>query len=477
MKIIKVFLLGVLITLIAGCSSMAVEQFDSPVLIEEEEAIDLTGYWQGSLSISPTNSLVIGFSISGSDNTYDETMLQIPTQGVRNFKVSSLRQEQNNIYIEISPLQATFTGTYDEETQHILGTFSQMGQSLPLVLSLTELQEKARPQDPRKPYPYISEDVLFTQSFDDFLLAGTITRPIGEGPFPSVVLVSGSGPQNRDEELMGHRPFLVLADALTRSGIVVLRYDDRGFAESGGDASTATSIDFADDAQSALEYLKTLPYVDTSNIGIIGHSEGAIIGPIVATRNTDVDFLILMAGPGVNGLAVLEDQTAAILRAQQVPEQAITQAVETNLAIYNTVLDESMPLEDRKESVLQMLLSFGLSTDQANPQISALFSPWYMKFLALNPATYLQELDLPVMILNGTKDTQVSAALHVPAIENALSAGGNTHYTTKVYNGLNHLFQPAQTGAPDEYETIEITIDPQVLLDITSWIIKDRFEL
>lgn len=318
---------------------------------------------------------------------------------------------------------------------------------------------------------------MFTQKPEGFLLAGTITRPVGEGPFPSVVLISGSGAQNRDEELAGHRPFLVLADALTRSGIVVLRYDDRGFAESGGDASAATTLDFADDAESAVAYLKTLSYVDASSIGVIGHSEGAIIGPIVAQRNNDLDFLVLMAGPGVTGMEVLEDQTAAILRAQQAPEEVIAQAVSTNMAIYATVLDESLTLEERKASVLQTLVSLGLPSDAGKAQIGALFSPWYMTFLVLNPATYLQQLDIPVMILNGTKDTQVSALLHVPAIEAALLSGGNTRYTTKVYEGLNHLFQPAMTGSPEEYASIATTIDPQVLQDIASWIVNDRLQL
>ena len=473
MKIHKIVLSALLITLLAGCASMTVEQVISPASVEEEEPVDLSGYWEGSLAVSPTHALPIGFSIISDD----EALLQIPSQGLRDFRVTSIDVEHTLLTIGIEPLQASYTGTYDVGTNQIVGTFTQMGQSLPLVLSLGVLQEKRRAQDPVQPYPYISEDITFTQSPEGFLLAGTITRPHGDGPFPSVVLISGSGSQNRDEELMGHRPFLVLADELTRSGIVVLRYDDRGFAESGGDASAATSMDFADDAESAVDHLKTLPYVDVGNIGIIGHSEGAIIGSIVAQRDTDVAFLVLMAGSGVDGVAVLEDQTAAILRAQQTPEPVIAQAVSANLAIYATVLDESRSLEVRKESVLQRLLALGLPPEQAAAQISALFSPWYMQFLTLDPADYLQELDIPVMILNGTKDTQVSAALHVPSIERALSAGGNNRYTTKVYEGLNHLFQPAMTGAPDEYGSIETTLDPKVLKDIASWIVRDRFLL
>ncbi len=474
MKMSKIVLLGLLVVLLAGCAGMRAEE---PVLPEETEVIDFTGYWEGELAVSPTSSLVIGFTITGSGQTLYEALLQIPTQGVRDFAVSSVQVEQKLLSIGIEQLQASFDGTYDPETGQIVGTFDQMGQSLPLVLRLSDQKDNSRIQDPQKPYPYISEDIAFTQSPEGFHLAGTITRPIGEGPFPAVVLVSGSGSQNRDEELMGHRPFLVLADALTRSGVVVLRYDDRGFAESQGDASASTTLDFADDAESAVRYLLTLPFVDSDNVGIIGHSEGGIIGPIVAQRNSDVDFLVLMAGTGVDGMTVLEDQSAAILRSQQVPEPVIAQVGSTNQAIYNTVLDESLTLDERKEAIIGMLLPLGMTASQAEAQLTALFSPWYMTFLTLDPSVYLQDLDIPVLVLNGTKDTQVSASLNVPAIEKALRAGGNTSYTTKVYENLNHLFQPATTGSPEEYASIEITIDPEVLEDISSWVVRDRLEL
>ncbi|HKM08002.1 MAG TPA: alpha/beta fold hydrolase [Sphaerochaeta sp.] len=472
MKNYNAVLLVILIVLLSGCASRTVELPVAPASVEKNEPLDFSGYWEGTLTIAPSNSLVIGFTITSSGDGLYEALLQIPTQGLRDFKVSSIQQDQDLLTIGLEQLQASFAGVFNAETQQIEGTFTQMGQSLTLTLSLEELQENTRPQDPKKPYPYISEDSMFAQAPEGFLLAGTITRPEGNGPFPAVVLVSGSGSQNRDEELMGHRPFLVLADTLTRSGIVVLRYDDRGFAKSEGDSSNATSLDFADDAESAVNFLKGMPYVDADKIGIIGHSEGAIIAPIVAQRDEDVAFLVLMAGPGVNGLAILEDQTAAVLRAQQASEPVIAQIVETNMSIYATALDESRTLDERKESVFQTLMTMGLPLEAANAQIPSLFSAWYLTFLTLNPADYLQKLAIPVMILNGTKDTQVSAAINVPAIEAALLSGGNTRYTTKVYEGLNHLFQPATTGAPDEYGTIETTIDWQVLEDISSWIVQ-----
>lgn len=470
-------IIGILAILFTGCVATEVNSLEIDHMSEQTSASMPSGYWEGELDIGQKSALVIGFSFDGAnqDGTISTTM-HIPQQGLKGMEVSATF-EHDTLRIAIDALQASYEGTGDAESGLIEGTFTQMGQSIPLRLRKTEASVQRKMQDPVPPYPYLAEDIRFTQQKEGFLLAGTITRPKGSGPFPAVVLVSGSGSQDRDETLFGHKPFLVLADALTRAGIVVLRYDDRGFAESAGDASAATTLDLADDAQAAVEYLKSLSYVDTTSIGIIGHSEGAIIAPIVARRNKDVSFLVMMAGSGVDGIATLKDQTAAILRAQKAPEAYIEQAVASNLAIYALVKDEQKSLEQRKAEVGVMLLSMGLTQAQVDAQAGALFSPWYRTFLTLDPSGYLGGLDIPVMILNGSKDTQVSASLHVPAIERALREGGNQRVTTKVYDGLNHLFQPAQSGSTEEYGIIEITIDPQVLADIPWWISEGRHQL
>lgn len=479
MKPIIPSILAFLAISLAGCTSVSItEQSISPVPAEKSTApIAITGYWEGELDIGQSIPIVIGFTFGQPDQEgILPAALHIPQQGLKEMKISA-SVEELSLHITMDALMASYEGTYDDESGIIEGTFTQMGQSLPLMLRRAQASVQRKMQEPVPPYPYISEDLRFPQLAEGFSLAGTITRPEGSGPFPAVVLVSGSGSQDRDETLFGHKPFLLLADTLTRAGIVVLRYDDRGFAQSEGDASLATTFDLAVDTESAVAYLKTLPYVDQASIGIIGHSEGAIIAPIVAHRNKDIAFVVLMAGSGVDGIATLEDQTAAILRAQQAPENYIEQTVAANLAIYAVVIDEQKSLEQRKEEVAHILASMGLPSAQVEAQLGTLFSPWYRTFLVLDPSRYLGGLSIPVMILNGTKDTQVSADLQVSAIEKALREGGNLRFTTKIYDGLNHLFQPAITGAVEEYGVIEVTMDPQVLADIAWWVTEGRLQL
>jgi len=212
--------------------------------------------------------------------------------------------------------------------------------------------------------------------------------------------------------------------------------------------------------------------VDKTKVGILGHSEGGVIAPIVASNNQEVGFIILMAGTGVDGMEVLKDQTAAILRAQGAPEAYISQIVALNESIYRMIIEPSVDMEDQKQKVAAKLTSLGVGPEEVKAQIAALFSPWYRYFLMLDPADYLEKTRVPVLVLNGTKDIQVTSTLNVPAIEAALIRGGNTQSTTIVYEGLNHLFQPAQTGSVEEYASIEITIDPQVLNDIATWILQ-----
>ena len=457
-------LIGLLLFLTISCATQLPLE-DTP----QTPSIDLAGYWEGEIDVGSHTTLTLGFLLIAQETGYD-ALLFVPEQGVTNMDVTAVDFDQNmNVTITMDALQAAFSGTFSHTDQRIEGTFTQIGQSFPLVLNKGSAPTANRPQEPMPPYPYLVKEIYFTQSPEGFSLAGTITRPTGEGPFPAVVLISGSGSQNRDEEIMGHKPFLVLADALTRAGIVVLRYDDRGFASSEGDPSAATSLDLANDALSAVTFLASQSFVDTAAIGIIGHSEGGLIGPIVAQQSNLISFLVLMAGPGVKGIEILEDQTAAIMRAQNIPEEIIDQTVALNMSIYHIVLDSSKTVAERKEAVHEMLATANLAQSAIEAQIQALFSPWYMTFLELDPAIFLQKVTVPVLILQGTKDTQISATLNIPAIEKALQEGGNTNYTTKVYEGLNHLFQPAKTGGVDEYATIETTIDPQVLNDIVSW--------
>lgn len=473
-----------IVVIFTGCATVTVDEVGAEivtlsetesVLSEESEHMSLEGYWEGALSIGGNPPLKLAFNVTQTDETYGAT-LSIPQQGVTNLPIESVKYDvqTNEIAFNMTALAAVFAGTVVSDKQDsIVGIFSQSGMEFPLtVVRMPEGQiRKAKMQEPVAPYPYISEDVTIIQTKEGFSLAGTVTRPKEPGRYPAVILITGSGAQDRDETIMEHKPFLVIADALTRAGIVVLRYDDRGFAASEGNVSEATTLDFADDAESVFDYLKEQSYVNPDKIGIIGHSEGGLVAMIVASRNPDVSFIISMAGSGVDGISVLEAQTTALLLAQGAPEAAIAQVVALNLAIYNTVINENIPLETRKEEISAMLASFGMDAQSIDAQKAVLFSTWYMTFLQLDPAPYVEQIDVPVLILNGTKDTQVTSQLNVPAIESALSKGGNTSYTTIVYEGFNHLFQQAQTGSVEEYGVIETTIEPIVLNDIISWIL------
>ncbi|MCP4505294.1 MAG: alpha/beta fold hydrolase, partial [Fuerstiella sp.] len=321
----------------------------------------------------------------------------------------------------------------------------------------------------------------FTNETDDVRLAGTLTVPKTTAPCPAAILISGSGPQDRDESLLDHKPFLIIADHLSRHGIAVLRFDDRGTGASTGAFRTATSEDFSRDAEAAFEYLSSDPRVNERATGLIGHSEGGIIAPMVAGRRTDVAFAILLAGPGVNGREILLSQGQLILKAQGVTDETALKAQrDTQVALIDTVdnapadathdelvksamliLADVLPAEALQEKTLKSTVSAG---------IERLNSQWCRFFLTHQPGPVLEKLKCPVLALNGEKDVQVDPRLNLPAIREALTKGGNTRFETVELPSLNHLFQTCSTGAVSEYQTIEETVSPMTLKKITDWI-------
>lgn len=337
-------------------------------------------------------------------------------------------------------------------------------------------------QEPVPPFPYYSEKVKFVNKIDGDTLAGTLTLPKKEGNFPVVVLITGSGAQNRDEELLGHRPFLVIADFLTRNGVGVLRYDDRGTAESTGNFKTATSFDFSNDAEAAVQYLMTRKEVNKKKIGLIGHSEGGIIAPMVAARNKNVAFLVLLAGPGVRGNELLLMQAEAIGKASGLNEEQLKTAKETNQKIYNLVINSTNT--DQLKSDLRLLLqteldknmqgSKSLTQEQKDAQINRIIdevtSPWLQYFVKYDPSIVLKKTKIPLLALNGSKDLQVPAEPNLNAIKAALQQAGNIHFKTVELEGLNHLFQECKTGLFTEYAQIDQTFSPKALDEILNWI-------
>ena len=353
------------------------------------------------------------------------------------------------------------------------GVWTQNGGSMPLVLKRganAVAVETKRPQNPVKPYPYREEDVTYDNTAAHITLAATLTTPAGPGPFPAVLLITGSGPQDRDESLAGHRPFLVLADYLTRRGMAVLRVDDRGVAKSGGNFASATTADFATDAEAGVAYLRTRREVDAKKIGLIGHSEGGMIAPMVAARNTAVAFIVLMAGPGVPGEDILLAQNTLLAQAAGVPEEQITQNTALLKGVFEILKEEKD--EARLQTRLRERLTGTMPPEMISVQIRTLTSPWYRYFVAYDPAPALKRLTCPVLAINGERDMQVPPKLNLPAIRSALEASGNKNVEVTELPGLNHLFQTAKTGAPNEYAQIEETMSPVALDTIARWILK-----
>jgi len=443
---------------------------------------DITGDWNGALKIQ-SMQLRLVFHITKNDAGYSATM-DSPDQGAKDIPMSKAQYENGKLTIEMSAAQIEYTGMLDS-TGIVVGNFKQAGQTFPMNLTRQAIEkvELKRPQEPVKPYPYYSEEVTFQNTKANITLAGTLTLPSKTGNYPVVVLITGSGPQNRDEELMGHKPFLVLSDYLTRHGIGVLRYDDRGTNASKGDFTKATSFDFATDVQSAVNYLRTRKDIDKKHIGLIGHSEGGIIAPIVAVQDKDISFIVLMAGTGVSGGDILLLQQGLIGRASGMKEEDLKITNELNAHIYK-MIDEIQNTDTLKLKITDYLLAKSKELPDLNlPKgstvndfidivIKQTLNPWMLAFIRYNPAPMLEKVKCPVLAINGDKDMQVPSNVNIPAIEKALKKGGNKKSTCMEMPGLNHLFQECKTGLPKEYVEIEQTIAPTALETMTTWIQK-----
>lgn len=444
-------------------------------------AQEITGQWNGLLK-APGAQLRIVFHIEKEGDGFKATM-DSPDQNAFGFKVTSVQFEKQELILKLAELMIEYTGIPINGI--IKGNFKQAGMSFPLDLTREEITVQAyrRPQEPVEPFPYLAEEVKFENVLDKIKLAGTLTYPSGRGPFPAVVLISGSGPQNRDEEVFGHKPFLVLSDHLTRNGIAVLRFDDRGTAQSEGSFATATSEDFARDVEAAIEYLKTRNEINHQQIGLIGHSEGGIIAPMVAVKSPDVAFVILLAGTGIPGDELLLLQQRLIGRAYGLSDEELNQAAVINKEAFRILRGSNQPdelsrlltdfLKENLKNNADSQIPQGVSEDEfIAMQVQQLVTPWMRFFISHNPAPLLEKVACPVLALNGEKDLQVPPAENLSAIEKALLKGGNTKITVKELPGLNHLFQECETGSPAEYAEIEQTFSPLALNKISSWISK-----
>ena len=445
----------------------------APVKTEHKLAkpSDIDGTWMGSLDTGAVKLRVV-FHILNAEDGLTATM-DSPDQGMKDLSASSVTRNGASLKIEAKGIGGVFEGTIAADQSSIDGNWSQGGSSLPLLLKRVKDQaelELKRPQVPKKPYPYREEEVTYANRTQNVTLAATFTIPQGKGPFPAVLLITGSGPQDRDESLLGHKPFLILSDYLTRHGIAVLRADDRGTGKSTGVFSGATTADFSTDTEAGVAYLKTRSEVDPHKIGLIGHSEGGVIAPMVAARNKDVAFIVMMAGTGVTGDQILPAQAEAIAVASGTnPDEAAKNAAKEKemLTLVETEKDQSVLEKELKEK-----MAGDVPDAQIGMQILQITSPWFRYFLTYDPASALRKVTCPVLAINGSLDKQVLPDQNLPAIRNALDEAGNKRVEIDELPGLNHLFQTAKTGAPTEYAEIEETMSPVALEKITSWILK-----
>ncbi len=441
---------------------------------------EISGQWNGILNVQGTQLRLV-FHIQKTEDGYSATM-DSPDQNAKGIPVTSVSFDNLNLKISLLNLGIGYDGVLGDD--HIVkGTFKQAGLSIPLNLSkeIVEKEIVVRPQEPKKPYPYYSEEVSFTNARDNITLSGTLTLPSSNGQFPVAVLISGSGPQNRDEELLGHKPFLILADHLTRKGIGVLRYDDRGTAQSTGDFSSANSKDFASDVRSAVAYLKTRNDIDKQQIGLIGHSEGGLIAPMVAAGSDDVAFIVLLAGTGISGYDILLLQTKLIGRANGKVDSELEEELEFLKGSLDLVLQNNG--NEALKNSLRTYFQKGIDENPEhipeglnietfiNSNVEQLTSPWMQYFLKYDPVSNLKNVKCPVLAINGEKDLQVPPKVNLASIENSIKGGGNKNVTTKELANLNHLFQECTTGSPTEYGSIEQTFSPIALNEISGWIL------
>lgn len=473
LRIIATFLAGLFLTVLLAALPTHAQQHNQHDQHNSQENVpdDVIGSWEGLLDAGLTELRIVFHLDADGDSL--TALMDSPDQGATGIPVSDATFQDERLRLTVTAVGGRYEGTLVVEGdggRSIQGSWSQMGQSFPLTLHPTDASValRERPQHPEPPYPYRTDEVTFDSSPDDIQLEGTLSLPEHGGPHPAVVLVSGSGPQDRDATLFEHKPFLVLADHLTRAGIAVLRYDERGVgASSGTPFPSVTTEAFARDAAAAVRFLKAHPDVRPESVGLIGLSEGGMVGPQVHLNHESLAFLVLLAAPAQTGYDTLVDQLERIAAAQGMPAAL----AETSSASQRQLLQAVRTAPDSSaaaQEVAALLKDGRLPDEQIGAQVDQLTSPWFRYFVAYDPAPALQQLDLPVLALYGSNDLQVHPDVHAGPLRDALSATPDA--TVSVLDGLNHLFQPAETGLPTEYGQIETTIAPEALRQITTWI-------
>lgn len=451
---------------------------------------NIAGTWEGKL-VLPAASLRVVVHIHQDSGTYAAT-LDSPDQGAKGIPVSRVNLVDDSLFLDVAAAGAKLSGKLTGDTT-FSGAWVQ-GVSLPLTLKKSAagetVAEVKRPQTPKPPFPYQSNEVVYLNKTKSIQYGGTITKPFGNGPFPAVLLITGSGQQNRDEELFDHRPFAVIADYLTKKGYLVLRVDDRGIGQTTGEVKNATSKDFADDAIVGLDYLKTLADVDKSKLGLLGHSEGGMIAEMIAAQRNDLSFVILLAAPGEKIIDLMTHQNEAILQTAGVPKQfigsylalykplaiALTSSTSESAAkaAANHIVNDWLK-KTPKEAVFS---TTGIRDKKSQEAFIGAFqkgigTPWFTYFLRYDPAAYVKKISASVLALNGSRDLQVLAGPNLAGLHALLQKSKAKQFDVLELNGLNHLFQQCTQCTVAEYGQLEETIAPKVLETIGTWLEKN----
>ena len=431
------------------------------------------GDWTGKLSFGG-NSLDLNFMIYQDQGQYYSS-LSVPAQSLMDYQSSQTTLVDSLLTIEIEPLGIRYQGQW-KKTDTIVGNFVQNGMSLKLNLIRGNTKLK-RPQEPLPPYPYKVEQITFENTSAGIQLSGTLSLPNKEGNHPAVILISGSGPQDRNSYIMGHKPFLLLAHELTQQGIAVLRFDERGVGRSEGDFRKASLDDFIEDVRSGFKYLKNRDEIDTENIGLLGHSLGGILAPQLATTE-DVAFLVLLAAPGVNGNRLMLKQRADFLELRGMTATQIEKSNEMYSATYDYILStdavgkelEAELMEFYKDNYADVMME-----KEVLALVEQLTTNELLGLIRNRPSSYLSMVKCPVLAIGGTRDFQVSSSENLEALKLGLENGGNTQVEVHEFEGLNHLLQESDTGDISEYGVIEQTMSPEVLELIKGWLEDLKF--
>jgi pimeloyl-ACP methyl ester carboxylesterase len=432
----------------------------------------LAGDWSGALKVGGAD-IHLMIHVKGAGGGFTAT-LDSPDQGMTGIPIAAVTQTGDAVVFDVGVAHARYTARLSADGQTLAGEWTQSGASLPLTLAHgVALAAPKRPQTPVKPYPYREVEAALDNRVGHAHLTGTLTLPNGPGPFPAVLLITGSGQQDRDETVFDHHPFLIWADYLTRRGIAVLRIDDRQRGGSTGDVEHATTADFATDVEAEVAYLRTRADIDKRRIGLMGHSEGGMIAPMVAAKDPGIAFIVMLAGPGETGEALLLSQNRAINAAAGAPPAVIDTRVATSRALFDAVKDapDQATADARLAAAWQALLKRQGAPEATPmpPEVRAAALPWVRYFVSYDPIPTLARVHCPVLAINGSKDLQVPPEENLSGIRAGLRS--NPDVTVVELPGLNHLLQTADTGQVSEYGAIEETVSPLALKTVGDWMV------